>query len=88
MQQLDGFAASGKEDYVCLLKRYLYGLKQSPRQWYKRFDLYMVSHDFRGVALIVVSSSNNAMMIHFYICSYMLMTMSHFYICSYMLMTC
>ena len=28
MQQLEGFPASGKEDYVCLLKRFLYGLKQ------------------------------------------------------------
>ncbi|KAL6328777.1 hypothetical protein AAG906_003794 [Vitis piasezkii] len=24
----------------------LYGLKQSPRQWYKRFDAFMVSHEF------------------------------------------
>ena len=32
MQQPKGFIVSGKEDYVCLLKKYLYGLKQSPRQ--------------------------------------------------------
>ena len=32
MQQPKGFTASGKEDYVCLLKRSLYGLKQCPRQ--------------------------------------------------------
>ncbi|KAG8482954.1 hypothetical protein CXB51_021884 [Gossypium anomalum] len=25
----------------------LYGLKQSPRQWYKRFDSFMTSHDFK-----------------------------------------
>ena len=31
MQQLEGFKEPGKEDYVCLLKRSLYGLKQSPR---------------------------------------------------------
>ena len=47
MQQLEGFTASGKEDYVCLLKRSLYGLKQSPRQWCKRFDSFMISHDFK-----------------------------------------
>ncbi|RVW66143.1 Retrovirus-related Pol polyprotein from transposon TNT 1-94 [Vitis vinifera] len=27
-------------------KKSLYGLKQSPRQWYKRFDAFMVSHEF------------------------------------------
>ncbi|GJY27381.1 retrovirus-related pol polyprotein from transposon TNT 1-94 [Tanacetum coccineum] len=32
---------------VCLLKKFLYGLKQSPRQWYKRFDVYMLSNGFK-----------------------------------------
>ncbi|KAJ4729013.1 Retrovirus-related Pol polyprotein from transposon TNT 1-94 [Melia azedarach] len=40
--QPDGFQVPGKEDYVCKLKKSLYGLKQSPRQWYKRFDSYMI----------------------------------------------
>ncbi|KAG8472527.1 hypothetical protein CXB51_034427 [Gossypium anomalum] len=31
MQQPEGFTVSEKEDYVCLLKKSLYGLKQSPR---------------------------------------------------------
>ncbi|KAJ4718340.1 Retrovirus-related Pol polyprotein from transposon TNT 1-94 [Melia azedarach] len=42
MTQPDGFRVPGKEDYVCKLKKSLYGLKQSPRQWYKRFDSYMI----------------------------------------------
>ncbi|KAJ4706252.1 Retrovirus-related Pol polyprotein from transposon TNT 1-94 [Melia azedarach] len=42
MTQLDGFQVPGKEDYVYKLKKSLYGLKQSPRQWYKRFDSYMI----------------------------------------------
>ena len=42
MSQPEGFLVPGKEDHVCKLKRSLYGLKQSPRQWYKRFDSYMV----------------------------------------------
>src|ERR1044072_8586167 len=37
MKQPEGFEETGQE-LVCQLKRSLYGLKQSPRQWYKRFD--------------------------------------------------
>ena len=47
MDQPDGFIVPDKEDHVCKLKRSLYGLKQSPRQWYKRFDSFMMSHGFK-----------------------------------------
>ncbi|KAG8483801.1 hypothetical protein CXB51_022649 [Gossypium anomalum] len=47
IQQLEGSTVSEKEDYVCLLKKSLYGLKQSPRRWYKRFDSFITSHDFK-----------------------------------------
>ena len=47
MDQLEGFIVPGKEDHVCKLKRSLYGLKQSPRQWYKRSDSFMMSHGFK-----------------------------------------
>jgi len=46
MKQPDGFIARGKEGQVCKLKKSLYGLKQSPRQWYKRFDLFMINNGF------------------------------------------
>ncbi|GKA22945.1 retrovirus-related pol polyprotein from transposon TNT 1-94 [Tanacetum coccineum] len=36
----------GTGNKVCLLKKSLYGLKQSLRQWYKRFDVYMMSNGF------------------------------------------
>jgi hypothetical protein len=47
MNQLEGFVIPKKENLVCRLKRSLYGLKQSPRQWYKRFDLFMLSRGFK-----------------------------------------
>jgi hypothetical protein len=46
MDQSEDFVP-GKEDYLCRLKKSLYGLKQSPRQWYKRFDSFMISNDFQ-----------------------------------------
>ena len=45
MKQPEGFEVVGKENHVCLLKS-LYGLKQSPRQWYKKFDSFMISINF------------------------------------------
>lgn len=47
MEQLEGYEAKGKEDMVCLLKKSLYGLKQSPSQWNKRFDGFMKDQGFR-----------------------------------------
>jgi len=47
MKQLEGFEVQGKERYVCQLQRSLYGLKQSPRQWYMRFDSFITSQGFK-----------------------------------------
>src|ERR1700722_14419906 len=46
MKQPEGFIPEGDEGKVCLLKKSLYGLKQSPRQWDKRFDSFMVKANF------------------------------------------
>ncbi|KAL0401508.1 UNVERIFIED_CONTAM: Retrovirus-related Pol polyprotein from transposon TNT 1-94 [Sesamum latifolium] len=47
MEQPDGFTQPGHEHLVCKLRKSLYGLKQSPRQWYKRFDSYMLQIDYK-----------------------------------------
>ena len=38
----------GEENMVCLLKKSFYGLKQSPRQWYKRFNSFMIKANYTG----------------------------------------
>ena len=47
MHQPEGFIEAGNEQKVCLLKRSLYGLKQSSRQWYLKFDEHMMAIGFR-----------------------------------------
>jgi len=42
MSQPIGFKAAGKKNMVCRLKKSLYRLKQSPRQWCKHFDSFII----------------------------------------------
>ncbi|RVW91276.1 Retrovirus-related Pol polyprotein from transposon TNT 1-94 [Vitis vinifera] len=50
IEQLEGFTIKGKEHLVCRLKKSLYGLIQAPRQWYKKFDSFMVKHGYDRIA--------------------------------------
>ena len=46
LKQPEGFINSSRPDYVCKLNKSLYGLKQSPRLWYKRFDKFILSQGY------------------------------------------
>ena len=46
MLQPEGFLIPGKEHLVKKLRHSLYGLKQSPRLWDKKFDSFMLSNGF------------------------------------------
>ena len=46
----EGFAAKGKEDLVCKLKKSIYGLKQSPRCWNSALDNYLKELGFSQVS--------------------------------------
>ena len=45
----EGFEEKGKEHMVCRLKKSPYGLKQALRQWYKKFDSFMVGHGYTRI---------------------------------------
>lgn len=46
MHQPEGYVKKGDEGKLCLLKKSLYGLKQSPRQWNNKFDAHMSDSGF------------------------------------------
>ena len=43
MEQPPGFVVAGKENYVCRLRKSIYGLKQSPKVWNCEIDSYLKS---------------------------------------------
>ena len=46
MKQPEGFVKTGKEEYVCKLKKSIYGLKQASKQQYTNVDSVISSFGF------------------------------------------
>jgi hypothetical protein len=46
MEQLEGFVQNRNKKFVCSLQKSLYGLRQSPRKWYKKFESFMVRQNY------------------------------------------
>ena len=44
LEKIEGFVKQGKEHLVCRLKKYLHGLKQTPRSWYDKIDSFFLQH--------------------------------------------
>jgi hypothetical protein len=42
MQQPQGYQGKGKKNLVCMFKKIFYGLKKDPRQWYLKFDNFII----------------------------------------------
>ena len=49
MDQPKGFVAKGQEHKVCNLKWFIYGLKQSSKQWYLRFHQVTIQDRFEMI---------------------------------------
>jgi hypothetical protein len=46
MEQPEGFIQNHNNKILCKLNKSLYGLRQSPRQWYMKFDSFMMSQNY------------------------------------------
>ena len=46
MEQPPGYVAQGESSEVCLLKKAIYGLKQSPCAWFHKFSQLLFSYGF------------------------------------------
>jgi hypothetical protein len=53
VEQPDGFVLHNKETHVCNLRKALYGLKNVPRVWYDKIDIFLKIRDFIKVMMMM-----------------------------------
>ena len=63
MQQPRGYEVKGKEDWVCKLKKSLYGLKQFPGSGTKSLIVLCLARSLKGATLIVVCTLEKLKMV-------------------------
>ena len=70
LEQPLGFIEKGQEHKVCKLWRFIYGLKQSSRQWYLRFYQAIIYYDFKMIEedhyVYVKRSKGKSIILSFY----------------------
>jgi hypothetical protein len=47
MEKPEGFQLSDNPNFVCKIKKALYGFKQAPRAWYYRLNKYLLDKGFK-----------------------------------------
>jgi len=71
MSQLEGFVMQGKESYMCKLNKYLYGMNQASRAWYKKISRYFetlrFSKCYSDSNLYVLNEGNDFVLILLYV---------------------
>lgn len=71
MKQPAGFVDKTKPDHVCHLHKSLYGLKQSPRAWFNKFNDFLIEFGFvcsvKDPSLVIYNKNGNIIMFLLYV---------------------
>jgi len=74
MARSKGFKVKGKENIVCRFTKSLYDLKQTPWQWYFKFDGFMEEKDLHITRLIIEFIFASMVTVILFVYLYMCMT--------------
>ena len=71
MEQPKGFSLTDNPDFVCKMKKALYGLKLAPRAWYHRLDKYLQDKGFKrgtiDINLYIKTEGNDLIIVLVYV---------------------